>query len=259
MKFHQVIKTIAASALLTGTVIIAVAMPAAANPNHGIKAAIENPDRPAKDKARDEARKPVEVLAFSGVRQGMTVLDINAGGGFYTELLSAIVGHDGKVYSHNGPAYWNFMKQKTPERFNGGRLANVTHIHDGHETVDVPAGSVDLVMAVLAYHDYYYTNEARPGGRADVPKVLASIYKAMKPGASFVIVDHVANAGSGPDEFDKLHRMDPEVLKAQMAAAGFTLADESDMLANPKDDNTLWPFAPEVRGKTNRFVMRFTK
>ncbi len=253
--FHSVIKSLALGAVFTA----AVTLSAAANPMHRIETALRSPDRPASDKALDGARKPSDILAFAGAQSGMTILDVNAGDGYYTEILSHIVGPQGKVYSHNGPAYWNFLKKKSPARFEGGRLSNVTQIHDGFETVDLPASSVDLVMAVLAYHDYFFTNKARPGGRADVPNVLASIYKAMKPGASFVIVDHVANTGTGPDDFDKLHRIDPAFVRAQMEAAGFSFAGETDVLANPDDSNRLSPFAPEIRRKTNRFVMRFTK
>ena len=97
------------------------------------------------------------------------------------------------------------------------------------------------------------------GGREDVAAVLASVHKAMKPGGTFVVVDHVALPGTGPDDFDKMHRLNPEFVKEQMAAAGFTFIGENDVLANPEDSNDMSPFAPEIRGKTNRFVLKFTK
>ena len=224
-----------------------------------IKAAVDHPDRPAADRERDVTRKPADVLMFAGIAPGMHVFDINSAGGYYTEILSRTVGDAGKVYAHNGAVYWAFMKETVPARFDGDRLANVEHIHNGRETIEAPEGSLDAIMAVLAYHDYYFTHEARPEGHEDVAKVLASAYKALKPGGSFIVIDHKAVDGTGPADFDKMHRIDPAFVKNQMAAAGFTFAGENDLLANPGDDGTASPFAPEIRGKTNRFMLKFTK
>lgn len=230
--------------------------------HHGktLKMAVENTARPEADRQRDTMRKPLRVLNFAGIAPGMTVLDINSAGGYYTEILSRAVGDDGKVYAHNGPVYWAFMKETVPARFDGGRLTNVTHLHNGKETFDLPEASVDVAMAVLAYHDYYFTHDARPGGgHEDVPAVLASLYRVIKPGGAVVIVDHVAREGTGPADFDKLHRIDPAVVQAQMEAAGFKLADQAEFLKNQEDNLVMSPFDPSIRGKTNRFVYRFEK
>lgn len=225
-----------------------------------VAAAVSAADRPEADRKRDGQRKPADVLAFSGVAPGMTVIDINSAGGYYTELLSRIVGVDGRVYAHNGPVYWAFMKETIPERFNDSRLSNVAHLHDGTEHFDVPAGSVDLAMAVLAYHDYFFTHEARPGGgHEDVSAVLASLRKALKPGGSVVIIDHIAPAGSGPADFDKLHRIDPAFVRSQMETAGFVFSGESEVLLNPADDPASNPFGEGIRGKTSRFIYHFVR
>jgi len=227
---------------------------------HAIMAARDNADRPAEDKALDAARKAAEVLIFAGIAPGMTVLDTNSAGGYYTEMLSRTVGETGRVYAHNGAIYWAFMKEKEPKRFADGRLANVVQIHEGKETVDLPEGSLDSAIAVLAYHDYYYTQDSRPGGgHEDVPAVLSSIYNALKPGGSFIIVDHIAPKGTGPDDFDKLHRIDPDYVQKQMENAGFTLAATSDILMNETDDPKRSPFAEDLRRKTSRFVYKFVK
>ena len=237
------------------------AVPVAADHHgHAVKGAVENPARPAEDKALDAARKPADVLMFAGIAPGMTVLDTNSADGYYTEVLSHLVGEGGKIYAHNGAVYWDFMKKTEPARYSGDRLANVVQLHDGHETIDLEAGSLDAVMAVLAYHDYYFTHPAREGGgHEDVPAVLASIYRALKPGGSFTIVDHVALPGTGPADFDKLHRIDPAFVQKQMEAAGFKLAATSDILMNTTDDPTRSPFSDDLRRKTNRFVYRFVK
>jgi len=257
MNTRLLTKSVAATAFLVSSFVL----PASADHHgHAIKAAVNHSERPVADKERDENRKPGKVLMFAGVRPGMTILDVNAGGGYYTEILSHAVGEHGRVYSHNGAVYWAFMKKALPDRYADERLGNVKHIHNDKETIDLPEASLDMAMAVLSYHDYFFTHEARlGGGHEDVPAVLASIRKALKPGASFVIVDHVAPSGSGPADFDKLHRIDPAFLKAQMADAGFTFVEESDALANPNDSNDGSPFAPEIRGKTNRFIYKFSK
>lgn len=253
----------------TGVVFIALTLgfvsfsgSAAIADNHRevVLKAVAAPDRPEADRKRDTQRKPSEVLTFSEVAPGMTVIDINSGGGYYTEILSRIVGSEGKVYAHNGPVYWTFMKETIPERFASDRLANVVHLHDGTEHFDVPASSVDLALVVLAYHDYFFTQEARPGGgHEDVSAVLASLKKALKPGGSIVIVDHIAPSGSGPADFDKLHRIDPTFVRSQMEGAGFRFSGDSDILLNPNDDLSRNPFGADIRGRTSRFIYRFVK
>ncbi|MEX0299354.1 MAG: methyltransferase, partial [Kordiimonas sp.] len=175
-------KSVTAAALLATVAF----MPAFAD-NHGmnehIAAAVANSDRPNTDTDRDAARKPGEVLAFAGVKPGMTVVDINSGGGYYTEILSYAVGAEGKVYAHNGPLYWNFVKTRVGERFED-RLPNVEQIHKETENVTIGSESADLAITVLAYHDYYFLPEGREDP-ADVSAVLASIYSSLKPGGAF--------------------------------------------------------------------------
>ena len=257
MRMQNFIKTVATTTLLTAALAVSAT---ADHHGHAIMEAVKSADRPDTDKARDAGRKPAQVLMFSGVAPGMTVLDVNAGGGYYSEILSRAVGEAGKVYSHNGPVYWAFMKETLPERYADERLPNVEHIHNGKETIELAENSVDIAMAVLSYHDYFFTHEARPGGgHEDVGAVLASIKKVLKPGGTFVVVDHVAPEGSGPADFDRLHRLNPDFVKKQMLEAGFTFVAESDVLENPDDSNNSSPFAKEIQGKTNRFVYKFTK
>lgn len=231
----------------------------AANADHHgiIKAAIEHPDRPEQDKSRDANRKPGEVLLFAGVKPGMTVLDLNSGGGYYSEILSHAVGSEGKVIAHNGTVYWTFMNKTVPARFTE-RLSNVEPLNVESEEVDLPENSVDLVMSVLAYHDYFFNHESRKAPE-DMPAVLASIYRSMKPGGSFVVVDHEALDGTGSEVGDSLHRINSDFVKNQVLAAGFKLDAESEALANPEDGKTQSVFHPDIRGKTDRFVIKFTK
>lgn len=225
--------------------------------DENIAAAVSNQARPENDTQRDEARKPAEILSFAGVQPGMTVVDINSGGGYYTEILSYAVGDAGKVYAHNGPLYWNFVKTRVGERYDN-RLSNVVQIHDDTENVNVDAGSVDLAMTVLAYHDYYFLPEGRKEP-ADVKAVLSTIYKALKPGGAFVVIDHVAPEGTGSKAGNTTHRIDPAFVKKQIEAAGFKFAGSSDTLTNADDDHERGVFDKDIRGKTDRFIYKFVK
>ncbi len=225
--------------------------------NQHIMAAVKHADRPDEDTVRDANRKPAEVLMFAGVKPGMKIVDVNSGAGYYTEILSRAVGQDGTVYAHNGPVYWDFVKNSIDARYEN-RLGNVRKVYTGSENVSVAEGTVDIAFAVLAYHDYFFVHKAREG-EENMPEILASIHKALKPGGSFVIIDHTAPAGSGPEAGNTLHRIDPELVKEQMLAAGFKLAETSDILANPADNHKISPFAAEIRGKTDRFIYKFVK
>lgn len=225
-------------------------------PDH-IKAAVASPDRTDKDRKNDAWRKPAEMLTFAGIQPGMTVLDINSGGGYYTEMVSSAVGAEGSVIAHNGGIYWDFFKDNAAERFTG-RLANVSQVHNGHEEIDLEAGSVDVAMMMMAYHDYYHEGKARTKDE-DIPAILATIKAALKEGGSFIVTDHVALAGSGREVGETLHRIDPGFVKAQVLAAGFKLAATSDILANSADDHTIMVFDKAIRFKTDRFVFKFVK
>lgn len=248
--------------VLAGLVFITPPMQAGHHGGEHIKAALESADRPAADKERDEARKPAEVLAFSEVTPGMTVVDLNAGDGWYSEVLSRAVGSDGKVYSHNGPFYWGYVENQLMDaynaRFGDNRLANVELLKGVSETLDLPEGSVDVVITALAYHDYFYLYEEKTEP-ADVAAILASIKKALKPGGSFVVIDHVAPDGTGTKHAGTTHRIEASVVQKQVEAAGFKLSASSDVLANSDDDLTKLVFDPSIRGKTDRFVYKFTK
>ncbi|SDE36385.1 class I SAM-dependent methyltransferase [Kordiimonas lacus] len=249
-----------AAALALGAAFMGPVTVQAEHHADAIQAAVNSPERPAADRARDSQRKPAEILEFAGVKPGTTVLDINSAGGFYTEILSRAVGETGKVYAHNGAVYWAFMKETEPARYAENRLPNVVQLHENKETFGIAANSVDVAFSVLAYHDYYFSHEARPGGGyEDVDAVLQSLYRVMKEGGKVLVIDHVAPAGAGPNDFDRLHRIDPNVVKAQMESVGFQLVAESDILINLGDSLTLSPFNAEIKGKTSRFVYLFEK
>lgn len=224
-----------------------------------ILAALTNSARPAADRVRDKSRQSAAVLRFLRVAPGMTVLDLYSGGGYYTELLSYIVGQSGHVVAHNNSPYLGFARDELAGRYLPGRLPNVERLLAENNELILPAARFDVVLMTNVYHDVYYVDEKAGWPRIDGPKLLAVLRQSLKPGGVIGVVDHAALPGAPPETGGTLHRIDPELLKRDFAAAGFVLDGESDALVNPVDDRTKSAFDPSVQGRTDRFVMRFRK
>lgn len=231
---------------------------AAAEPEVSIyEAAVANESRPEADRARDASRKPAAVLEFIGIEPGMAVLDMFSGGGWYAELIAHVVGDSGRVIAHSNEAYKGFVGEALEERFATGRLAQAEIMMAENNHLSLEADSLDAIMLVLSFHDLYHVDVEGGWELIDGPAFLAELKKGLKPGGIVAIIDHYAKAGAPPETGDTLHRIDPALVIANMEAAGFTLDGQSDILRNPEDDLSLIVFAPEIRGKTDRFVMRF--
>lgn len=222
-------------------------------------AAVANPDRPEEDLASDEGRKPEAVLEFFAIQPGDIVLEMWAGGGYYTELLTHVVGPEGKVYAHANTPILNFAGEAHVKRHADGRLPNAEVFLAENNELSLEAGMFDAVTIILNYHDLYWSSEQYGWEQIDVPAFLAEIYKGIKPGGTLGIVDHQAVSGSPSETGSTLHRIDSAIVIAELTGAGFVLDGESDALANPGDDHTKGVFDPEVRGKTDRYVLRFKK
>ncbi|HVA80051.1 MAG TPA: hypothetical protein VNF29_03920 [Candidatus Binataceae bacterium] len=218
-----------------------------------IKAAVNAPDRPAADKALDTARKPEQMLAFFGIKPGMRVADIWAAGGWTTELLSQVVGPEGKVYSQNGPIPAKFKKAADAWHARIQRLKNVVEVDkpfDAPDLLPVRPGTLDAVIVNLNYHDMV-------GLQMDRAKINQQIFTALKPGAVYGIVDHSAQNGSGDRDAATLHRIDENFVIKEVEQAGFKLAAASSALRHPEDDRTWFIF--KKRGQTDRFMLKFVK
>ncbi len=214
-----------------------------------IRAAVENPNRSPEQKARDANRKPAEVLALSGVKPGDTVVEFASFGQYFTTMLSDIVGAKGKVYMYDLPY--------TEERSGAASRAFVAaHPNAKYELVNynevkLPS-NVDIVFNVLYYHDL-------PLNNIDTASLNKRIFDALKPGGVFFIVDHNAAPGSGTRDTKALHRIDPEVIKKEVSAAGFELVEQSKLLAHAEDDHTKMVFSPGLRGLTDQTIFKFRK
>lgn len=215
---------------------------------------LDVPSRPDKDKERDAARKPVEVLSFLGIGEGDTVMDLMASGGWYTEVLSIAVGPDGKVYAQNPAAFlaWNdgYYNKALGDRLKDGRLANVIRLDAEFDATGLAPGSLDAAMSALNFHDLYNPNPAS----TDV--MLASVFALLKPGGVLGIIDHVGDAGA---DNEKLHRIEPSKVVEAAEKAGFVVDATSDILMTGVDDHAKSPFDEATRGKTDRFLLRLKK
>ncbi|HEU4620049.1 MAG TPA: methyltransferase [Gammaproteobacteria bacterium] len=215
-----------------------------------MRAALASPERSAENKARDEARKPIETIKFVGIKTGDTVVDVFAAGGWFTEVLSAAVGPKGKVYSQN-PA---FMTQRGGDEFKKRedamvkRLGNVEPIHG--DLPDGIAGKADAAITALNFHDMHNRSE-----EAGV-QFLKGIYDSLKPGGVLGLIDHVGIAGQNNAEF---HRVEPDAAKAALKKVGFVIEAESDILKNPADDHKKGVRDPSIRYHTDQFLIRARK
>jgi predicted methyltransferase len=237
------------------------AVPAEAQPGTSpINAALENPQRLSGDANEDEWRKPGEVLGLLDVKPGMRVIDYFSGGGYYTEILSRLVGPQGQVIAYNNEPYQKYAANKPAERYGNERLPNVAQLNAPPEQLPIEPESAHAALIVNAYHDLHWVSKDGSWPRTDPKVSLQKLAAALKPGASVVVVDHVANAGSDPAQsVEALHRLDPEVIKRDFEAAGFTLEAESDALRNPSDDHSVAVFEPAVRHKTDQVIFKFRK
>jgi predicted methyltransferase len=222
---------------------------------HYIVAAINAPDRPAKDRESDPSRRPVQVMAFFRVKPGMQVADLWAGGGYTTEVLARIVGPSGKVYSQNVAFPEKFKKNEETwkSRLKEPGIDNVVEVtkpFDAPDLLPVAPDTLDAVFINLNYHDLFDVG-------ADPDKLNAVVLRALKPGGVYAIVDNSAQAGSGTRDTNTLHRIDEDFVVKQVEKDGFRLVATSDVLRNPKDPRTE-PFW-KINHTQDRFILRFVK
>ena len=210
----------------------------------GFAEALSSAERPAEEKARDASRKPEEVLSFVGIEAGMTVLELFAGGGWYTEALSAAVGPEGMVYAQNPERFRERVAEAAAAR--AARLENVEVFYTVGSDIGLPA-QADAAFTALNLHDY--ANRGDETGLA----FLRGIYDSVVPGGTLGVVDHVGVAGQDNAE---LHRMEASKARKLLTAAGFVVEAESLILTNPADDHSLGIRDPSIRYNTDRMLIR---
>ncbi len=244
---HHRLRKLVVALLLCISVSPAVDASAAA-----ITAAVTSAGRPAEDRARDSDRKPDAILRFFEITPGQRVAELMTGRGYYAELLSRVVGSKGAVIAQNNAfVVKRFADEPLNERLANPELANVNRVDAELADPGLP-NELDAVLMILFYHDTYWQEiDRRAMNRA--------VFDALKPGGLYGIVDHHAEAGSGSRDVKSLHRVDAELVKREILAAGFEFDAESDGLRHPEDDRSANVFDAGIRGRTDRFVFRFRK
>ena len=239
MRFANVIR---GKRLGVGLFVALLASCAASSDNY--REILTSPNRPDAEKALDAVRKPDEVMAFYEVKRGAKVGDLFASRGYYTAILSQIVGPEGIVYSAN-----TTPRAELHERVKQAALANVRIIDGPFDKLALPQdGSLDFVLIHLDYHEV----------PADVrPAMNRRVFAALKHGGTYGIVDHSAKEGTGDSVAKTLHRMDKTLVVKEATSAGFRLDKEGAMLSRADDTRDF--SVVKIRDKSDRFVLRFVK
>ena len=243
---------------LAGAALMVSAAVAAPAVTAKMKAAVADSGRPAADTARDENRKPAQMLAFAGITPGKVVVDMLPGAGYFTRIFAKAVEPGGRVYAYFGVQYDARLKSQNKDPDN--QFADLKESYKDLGVIHGPLPQlvtpepVDIVWTSDNYHDMH--NKAYD---MDVNAVNKAVFKSLKPGGYYVIIDHKAADTTGDDVTETLHRIKEATVKQEVEAAGFKLVAEGHDLNNSADDGTKRVFENDVRGKTNQFMLKFQK
>ncbi len=222
-----------------------------------VQEALAVPGRLAGDLERDQRDHPADIIPLLKVGPGDRVADIFAGGGYYSELLGRLVQPGGSVLLQNNQGFLGYAKKSLDQRFTDREVPGVVRLDSEADDLKLGQDDLDAALMVLAWHDTYYSEDGWP--QIDRADFLAQVYRALKPGGRFVVVDHQAAPGAGTSVTHSLHRIEESAAQRDIETAGFVKVGESDVLRNPEDDHSLSVFDPAIRGHTDRFVLVFEK
>ena len=241
------------ASVLFALAIVAPASGAYSKSGSVIGQAVADPARPAEHRKLDALRKPADTLAFSGVRPGMTIGEFYPGGGYFTFMLSDVVGPSGHVYGIENDR-WKDAVEANEKVVKAVKLKNVSIETRPFGTVDFPK-PLDLAWVTQNYHDLKIAKY----GKVDTLAFDRAVYKALKPGGIFFILDHQGAANLTPADIEKMHRINRDVVVREVTSAGFKLAGEGKFLRRAGDDQTKPIFDPSIRGHTDQYALKFVK
>jgi predicted methyltransferase len=251
-------QSIAATCLCAWSLMASAALAAAPPIPPYVSAAVEDNTRPGTDKVRDSNRLPGETIAFAGVKPGDLVGELLPGGGYYTRILSKVVGAQGHVYAFaqkqpaNAPADLPDINVRIRALAQEPGIGNVTVVEQPLTNTTFPV-PLDLIWTSQNYHDFHNL----PG--LDVAVLNKQIFDALKPGGIYLVLDHAALKGADISVTKTLHRIDADTVKKEVLAAGFKFDGSSDLLANKTDPHSAAVFDASIRGKTDQFILKFRK
>jgi predicted methyltransferase len=233
---------------------LALALPGAARaqaPAPDYAAIVAAPDRSEADRQTDKRRDPTELLAFTGPRPGMKILDMGAGAGYSTELMARAAGPTGTVYAQDAAPIVERVKDKFDERAKSPAMKNVVReVRPYDDPLPAEIHDLDLVTFFFFYHDTSYME-------VDRAKMNRALFAALKPGGILVVADHSAKPGEGVSVAKTNHRIEESTLRSEVEAAGFKLIAEGKFLRNAEDPRDAPVFRPKV--PVDEFVLKFQK
>ena len=221
--------------------------------------AVAHAGRSANDVKRDAVDKPAEMLRLAGIKPGMQVADFLAATGYYSELLSYVVGPKGHVLLLNNDAYDKFSNNLWEDRIEKHHLANVEHRTIDMAKMGLGENTLDAVIMMKVYHDLYWVSPEDGWPKIDVSSVLDQITKALKPGGVVLVVDHSAKPGTGSAAAQDIHRIDEAYARKDFESHGLVFVTQSDVLRRPDDKRDEITYKGPMVGKTDRFVYVFRK
>jgi predicted methyltransferase len=231
-----------------------------------VLAAMSKPGRLADDIERDNRSRPQTVIPLLNLETGDRIVDIFGSGGYYSELLASVLGASGEAVLHNNPGFEAWGINGLTDRFDGRDPGNITRQVSSGINLDLGMETLDAALLVMAFHDLYvipkrYDGEkyVRVGNPANVGYFLEQIYKGLKPGGRFVLIDHAGADESDNETAAELHRIIEPFAKAEVLQQGFRFVTSSDALRNPADDRSMIVFDLPIQGKTDRFILVFEK
>ncbi len=222
-------------------------------------AAVAHAGRPAADLKRDALDHPADILRLSDIKPGMTIADVLAGDGYYSELASYVVGPTGKVLLLNNAAFDKWTDDERKTRLADNRLPNVEHLTVDLDHMNLAPHSLDAVLLIKVYHDLYWVDSGGTWPKINVPGVLDQLHQALKPGGVLILVDHSAAKGHGKSDATSLHRIEEDFAVKDFLSHGFVVQDRSDVLRMPKDLRDQISYKGPMLGKTDRFIVVFRR
>jgi predicted methyltransferase len=236
-----------------GVALLATAAVAADVPAY-VAQAVADPTRPKEDVATDAARAPAATLTFAGVKPGMTVVELFPGGGYFTRMLSDVVGPKGSLLGVEN-AGWKGAVKADQAMLAELKRPNLSLDVETFGQLKLALGAADVFWITQNYHDLKIAKY----GAVDLATFNRQVFAALKPGGVYFILDHQANPGVTVDQIADLHRVEKSMVIAEVTAAGFRLAGEGKFLSRPADDHTKSIFDPAIRGKTDQYALKFVK